>query len=308
MNLEPTIPDHPFTLVQAMAAGFTRRRLAELVKHGQIRRVTHNVYQRSDVPDTLENRAVAAAVAVVGHVVFCDRTAAWLHGVDVLDYTELEILPDLDCVVPAGAHRVERTGCLGGERTLLPEDVCTVYGVQVTTPLRTVFDLACVMPRWNALATLDQFMRIHGITRQQMEALLPRFARRRGVVQLRSLVPLAIPDAESPGESWSRIVIHDEGLPAPTPQHWIETEAGWIRIDLAYPRHRIAVEYDGYDFHHRTDAQREADRKRRQWLRDHGWHVIVLTKQSFGTAARRAWLDELHDELEARRPARLARH
>ena len=24
--------------------------------------------------------------------VFCDRTAAWLHGVDVFDYRELEIL------------------------------------------------------------------------------------------------------------------------------------------------------------------------------------------------------------------------
>lgn len=288
--------------------GFTRARLDQLVAQGQVRRVTRAVYQRSDVADTIENRAIAAALASTKHVIFCDRTAAWLHGVDVFDYTELEVLPALDCVVPAGQHRVQRTCCVGGERMLIAEDLCEVYGVRVTTPLRTAFDLACVMSRWNALATLDQFMRICGVTRLQMIALLPRFAGRRGVVQLRALVPLATHEAESPGESWTRIAIHDDELPAPRLQHWVETDDGWIRLDLAYPMHKIAVEYDGHDFHFRTMEQREADRRRRKWLRDHGWHVIVLTKDSFNAGALRAWLDELREELEVRRPARLARH
>lgn len=302
------IPARPFTAAEVLEAGLTRWHLDELVASEQIRRVTRGVYQPSDIPDTLENRAMAAALATTEHTIFCDRTAAWLHGVDVLGYTELEVLPALDCVVPAGHHRVQRTCCLGGERTLLPDDLCTVYDVVVTTPLRTAFDLACVMSRWEALATLDQFMRICGVTRDQMQALLPRFGGRRGVVQLRSLVPLAISESESTGESWTRIAIHDDGLPLPTPQHWVETDEGWIRLDLAYVRHKIAVEYDGFDFHRKTEEQREADRQRRQWLRDHGWHVIVLTKDSFRQSALTAWLDELRSELGARRPAPLARH
>jgi very-short-patch-repair endonuclease len=79
-------------------------------------------------------------------------------------------------------------------------------------------------------------------------------------------------------------------------------------LDLAYPHHKIAVEYDGYDFHLRTEEQREADRERRKWLRDNGWYVIVLTKSSFNTYALSAWLRNLRGELDARRPARLARH
>lgn len=304
----PMIPARPFTPAEVLEAGLTRWQLDELVASGQIQRVTRGAYRPHDVPDTLENRAVAAALTTTEHTIFCDRTAAWLHGVDVLGYTELEVLPDLDCVVPAGRHRIQRTCCLGGERTLLPEDLCMVYGVQVTTPLRTAFDLACVMSRWEALATLDQFMRICGVTREQMEALLPRFRGRRGVVQLRSLVPLAIADAESTGESWTRIAIHDDGLPVPTPQHWVQTDDGWIRLDLAYPHHKIVVEYDGFDYHLRTEEQRAADRKRRKWLRDHGWHVIVLTKDSFHRSALNAWRDELRTELAERSPAPLRRH
>jgi hypothetical protein len=308
MQREPQLPNRPFTWAEARARGFTRWRFDRLVETGRIRRVTRAVYQSTDLPDTIENRALAAALASTPHAVFCDRTAAWLHGVDVFDYTELEVLPALDCVVPAGEHRVQRSCCLGGERTLIAEDLCEVYGVKATTPLRTAFDLACVMSRWNALATLDQFMRVCGVTKQQMLALLPRFRGRRGVVQLRSLVPLATAESESPGESWARIVIHDEDLPAPKPQHWVETDDGWIRLDLAYPHHKITVEYDGYDFHLRTEEQREADRKRRKWLPDNGWYVIVLTKSSFNSVALNAWLAELRRELAARRPARLARH
>lgn len=308
MTLAPQMLDRPFTADELLDAGLTRRQLDDLVASKKVRRVTRGVYQPAHIPDTLENRAVAAAMATTEHAIFCDRTAAWLHGVDVFGYTELEVLPTLDCVVPAGLHRVRRACCLGGERTLLPEDLCTVYDVVVTTPLRTAFDLACVMSRRDALAALDQFMRICGVTRADMEKLLPRFAGRRGVVQLRTLVPLAIPDAESPGESWTRITIHDEGLPDPKPQHWVETEDGWIRLDLAYPRHKIAVEYDGHDFHLLTEEQRTADRKRRKWLRDHGWHVIVLTKGSFRSGALGAWLTELREELAARRPPPLARH
>lgn len=308
MEREPQLPSRPFTWAEARELGIRRWKFDRLVDSGRIRRVTRAVYQPTDLPDTIEHRAIAAALASSEHTIFCDRTAAWLHGVDVFDYTELEVLPALDCVVPAGRHRVQRACCLGGERTLIAEDVCEVYDVKVTTPLRTAFDLACVMPRWDALATLDQFMRVCGVTRRQMLALLPRFRGRRGVIQLRSLVPLAIAESESPGESWARIVIHDEHLPAPKPQHWVETDDGWVRLDLAYPHHKIAVEYDGYDFHLRTEEQREADRIRRKWLRDNGWHVIVLTKSSFNTVARAAWLAELRRELEARRPVRLARH
>ena len=69
------------------------------------------------------------------------------------------------------------------------------------------------------------------------------------------------------------------------------------RIDLAYPRHRIAIEYDGEEFHDRTPGQRHHDKKRREWLERHGWTVIVVKRGGFTGAGLDAWLNELRAAL-----------
>ncbi|MGN6721112.1 MAG: DUF559 domain-containing protein [Marmoricola sp.] len=69
------------------------------------------------------------------------------------------------------------------------------------------------------------------------------------------------------------------------------------RLDLAYPDHKVAVEYDGEEFHRRTQAQLEHDIQRRRWLRGHGWTVIVVTKDDLRSQANEAWLQRLRDAL-----------
>jgi very-short-patch-repair endonuclease len=56
------------------------------------------------------------------------------------------------------------------------------------------------------------------------------------------------------------------------------------------------IEYDGREFH-TSPEQRENDRLRRKWLRDHGWKVIVVDKDSFTPEALAAWLLELRTYL-----------
>ena len=86
-----------------------------------------------------------------------------------------------------------------------------------------------------------------------------RYFRRRGVRQLRSLINLADPAAESPGESWTRLEILDSNLPAPQVQWWITRNGRRLyRLDLAYPGMKICVEYDGEEFHDSPEA-REVD-------------------------------------------------
>jgi hypothetical protein len=297
MMIAPRLPDVPFRWATAARAGFSRWRFDELLREGRIRRVLYGVYQKVELPDSLEHRALAAALVAERFTVLCDRTAAWLHGVDTFEYRELEILPPLETYVLRYHTRTRRTGLRGGERDLSPCDICTIGPVRVTTPLRTALDLGCKLRRRNAIAALDAFMRVHGVTREAMEAELPRYRRPRGVVQLRQLVPLADPRAESTGESWTRIEIHDAGLPAPEPQYWIVDRGRELyRLDLAYPRSKVAVEYDGVEFHD-SPEQREADRKRRTWLRDRGWTVIVVDKDSFTPEALGAWLNELRIAL-----------
>jgi hypothetical protein len=297
MLTRPHLPDGPFTCDDAKRAGITRWRLDELVATRQVVRVLRGVYRPCDLPDTVENRARAAALVVSPFAVVTDRTASWIHGVDTFEYRELGILPPLEIHVLRDHHRVERDGCVGGERDLLPRDVCLIGGVAVTTPVRTALDLGCRLSRSGGLAALDGFMRELGVTRAQLDGEVPRYFRRRGVVQLRRLVPIADARAESPGESWTRMEIIDAGLPAPEPQFWVVYDGvALFRLDLAYPWSKVCVEYDGREFHEGDDAKVH-DEQRREWLRRHGWTVIVVTKDDFTLEAKAIWLDQLRTAL-----------
>jgi hypothetical protein len=292
-------PPKPFTTAHAEAMGISRKRLMHAAAEGTLRRVLRGVYVPPDLPDTIALRAACTSLVVPTGSVVRDRTAAWIHGVDVLTHTEHEVLPPVETCVPRFRTPSDRSGVDGGTRDLAPGDVMSVHGLLVTTPLRTALDLGCNLRRRDALAALDQFMAVHGLTQEQMGRSAVRYFRRRGVVQLRRLIPLADGRAESPRESWTRLEIIDAGLPVPALQHWIEIDGvPTYRLDHAYPRHRVAVEYDGEDFHDRTDEQRKHDHERRAWLRADGWTVILVRKGDFTGASSDRWLREVRQALQ----------
>ena len=185
-------------------------------------------------------------------------------------------------------------------RDLSERDVTSISSLAVTTPLRTSLDLACRRRRYDALAVMDGLARVQGVGVPQLMRELPRFRRRRGVVQARELVPLVDARAESPGESFVRLAIYDAGMPVPEPQFEVLHQGVAVyRLDLAYPRMKICVEYDGEEFHS-SAAQKAADERRRTWLRDRGWVVIVVRKDGFKGAALDDWLGELRTALRDR--------
>jgi hypothetical protein len=293
-------PDAPFTAAEVEKNGISRERLRNAVASRDVVRVLRGVYLRSDVVLDTKTKAAAASKVVSSHSVICDRTAAWLHGIDVMRYAELESVPPLETYTFRGHRATDRPECSGGSRDLLAEDWQWIGELRVTTPLRTALDLACNLPRREAMAALDAFMRAFGLTHAEMQRLLRRYRRRRGVVQARELVPLADGRAESGGESWTRLEIVTRGLPTPKPQHWIVIDGvPTFRLDLAYPHARVVVEYDGEEYHSDPEA-RERDEARRDWLRRHKWHVIVVTKDSFTAEACDQWIRELRTVLAER--------
>jgi hypothetical protein len=298
---DPQWPDTPFTLADADALGIGARTLRRAVADGRVRRVLRGVYARSELPDTVDLRAVAAGRALKPHCVVTDRTAAWIHGVDVFVHSEHEVLPPVESCALRWKARARRDGVDGRTRDLSPRDIMTVSGVRVTTPLRTALDLGCNLHRRDAFAALCLFRKGFGLSTRALESEALRFRRRRGVVQLRQLIPWTDARVESPREAWTLLTILDAGLPAPEVQVWVEDDDGVpvFRVDLAYPRHRIAVEYDGRDWHHLTDEQKRHDAERRGWLRSHGWTVIVVRAGDFTGAALDAWLLELRRLLAA---------
>ena len=299
------LPSVPVTYAGLRGLGVSRPEIRRAESAGMLRRLVHGVYVRGDVLLTTEVRLAAAVLVISPHSVACDRTAAWIWGVDTFEYRELDGVPPVETFVLSGRHRTSRPEHRGGVRDLQPCDWVEVNGVKVTTPLRTALDLGCTLNRREALAAMDALMRCHGFTDRDLRRVLPRYRRRRGVVQLRELIPLVDPRAESPRESWTRLAIHDAGLVAPACQWWVEIDGvRTYRQDLAYPHARIAIEYDGPE-HHTSREDHSRDEQRRSWLRAHGWTVIVIDAGAFAPDATDDWLMTLQESLRlAQRPVR----
>ncbi|MBM9459644.1 DUF559 domain-containing protein [Nocardioides sp. zg-536] len=293
----PALPSTPVTAGHLRELGITRSTLRRMVREGVVRHVTRDVYVAADLEDSVELRCRAIARVVRPHQVVCDRTAAWLWGVDAFAYGELDD-PPIETAALRGSTPCRRAAVQGHTRDLSPDDVCTVAGVRLTTPLRTALDLGCTLHRREALAALDAFRRLHGLSLGLLSTACTRYARRRGVVQLRELIALSDPLAESARESWTRLAILDAGLPAPELQVWVHVDGvPRYRLDLAYRRRRVAIEYDGWEAHHRDPEQREHDDERRRWLREQGWTVVVVRAGDFTGAGLDRWLAALREAL-----------
>ena len=291
-------PDQPFTRTDLANLGASTSALRTALRRREVLRVVQGCYVRGDVADTIELRAEAVAKVVSASSVVCDRTAAWLHGIDVFGYADREGPMPVETCVLRGHAPSHRDGVDGRTRDLAPRDVMALGSLRVTSPLRTALDLGCALQRYRAIGALDQFMRLHGVTREELQQEVRRFRRRRGVVQLRELIQLANPLAESMRESWVRLALVDAGVPEPVLQHWVAVGGvPTYRLDLAYPLHKIAIEYDGEEFHHRTDEQRRHDLERRAWLERNGWLVVVVDKERLDDLI---WIVDVKQALRSR--------
>jgi hypothetical protein len=281
-NFDRLPKDRAFTRHQAFDLGVSLRQLRALDKHGLVRRLFKGVYLVHDVQLTVVRRAQAVALVMPKNAVATDETAAWIHGLDLYPRMSPNELPRL-CFFQPGAHeRLRNQAVSSGSRQLAVTDVMLVDGVLVTTPLRTAIDLARLRRPDRALGALDGLLRLGVFTMEDMVRELDRYKGYRGIIQARTLVPLATPLSESPAESKLRYEwIQASDLPRPEPQLRVENPFStypW-RLDLAVAELRYAAEYDGEAFHS-SDEQRANDRRRRTFLIDgRGWTIDVLTKQ-----------------------------
>jgi len=114
-------------------------------------------------------------------------------------------------------------------------------------------------------------------TPAQLEAAATA-GRRRGAATLRAALPLIRLDAWSPRETATRLVLIDTGLPEPRLNVDVFDAYGDFLAcpDLAYPEHKIAIEYQG-QLH---GGRYAADIERVERLRAAGWIVIQVTSET----------------------------
>ncbi|MEU7886853.1 type IV toxin-antitoxin system AbiEi family antitoxin [Microbispora bryophytorum] len=270
----------------APAYGLGRHDLSRLVASGRFWRPTRGGYYAGPDPRALAVRAHALGITS-RDVVACRRTAAWLWGLDVLPPGKRQDEWPVEVVVPGGARTPPRRAHVIGRQSdrLPPGDVTSVGGVTVTTQERTALDCARWLPRLEAVAALDQFL-ARGVARERLRARAAELSGRRNARRLREAIALGDAGAQSPPESWVRVLVVDAGLPRPRPQVRVELpEKRVAYLDMGVERYRVGIEYDGHD-HHSSVEDRAHDEWRRAQIRRLGWRLVIVRKNElFGSPA-----------------------
>ena len=164
--------------------------------------------------------------------------------------------------------------------SLYPDEVTTVAGMRVTTVPRTAFDLGRCHPRDEALARLDALRRARRFETAEVLELAERHPRARGLKRLRAALPLVDGGAESPKETWLRLLFIDAGLPAPVTQVGVYDEDGRYvrRLDMCWPEFKVGAEYDGQQ-HLTSRHDYVNDVRVARVLRRLGWHIVHAIKE-----------------------------
>ena len=295
-HVPDALPTGPFRLADARAAGLTRRQLDSAEWH----RLPRDLYLHRDVTGTPSVRLAAAALVIRPDAAFSGETAAWLHGVDVRPAPDAP----LEVTAPRGVTFAARSGLLLPRQSLLPDDdVMTLDGRQVTTPLRTAFDLVRLRPRVDAVVALDALLHRSLVDKDEPLEYAARHAGWRGVLQVPEIVDLSDARSESPMESRTRLLIVDGALPRPDLQYVVRDENGIFvaRLDLAYPVLRIGIDYDGRV--HNEDKVRIRDDRRRNRLLSVRWTPLTFAADDYYRAGGRAILTQVREAVTAARRA-----
>ena len=236
------------------------------------RRLFRDVYADAALPHTHETAVAGASLIVPRSAVFAGRSAAYLLGAETLAEasTPVEVIvPETDRFGPVIGLRIRRTP--------LPEhDVRSVGRVLCTRPVRTALDLARFEDLMESVPALDVLLARGLVRPEHLSDAAATLPRGRGTSRARRAVALADGRAESPPESRLRLLLRLAGL-MPQPQYVVRDADGRpvARVDLAFPEHRVAVEYDGA--WHGRPGQLAHDRRRLNALVAAGWTVLHVT-------------------------------
>jgi hypothetical protein len=262
--------DRPFRGSAAVDAGVvTRARL----RGPAFRRLFEDVYVSADVPVDLAVRAHAAHVLVAGRGVLAGYSAAEVLGASCGP----EDGP-AEVAVPGGCS-LRQPGLRVHRGVLWFDEITTVDGVATTTRARTAYDLARHAPSLveavvavDALASTDPTAPGGACIPADVLRLRRRHLGARNSGRLPEVVRLADPLAESPMETRTRLALVLHGLPPPVSQFEVRDGGHHYYLDLAYPRFRVGVEYDGGE--HRDPERARRDLERQHHLSLLGWTIV----------------------------------
>ncbi len=231
-------------------------------------RVHHGVYAVGHAVLTVRGRWMAAVLAGGPGAVLSHASAAALWELRGSSAALIDVTTRRTGRARPGL-RIHRP------RTLRPDETTTKHGIPVTTPARTILDLAATLQAAHLENVLDRNEILELTDYPSLAALAGAHPGHRGARKL--LVTLATHDAgtnltRSGLEVLFRQLCHDHGLPAPR----VNTTIHGKEVDFLFEAHRLIVETDSWRYH-RTRRAFEEDRARDVLTMKAGYRTLRFT-------------------------------
>lgn len=286
-RLPEALRHRPFRVEELDAYGISRR----IVDGRRYRRLFQGVYAVAELPLDHDLWVQAARLLAPEDSMASYHTAARLRDLPVPE----DGLVHLSSASAVRGSRVRGlTVHLGG-----PRSPVNIRGQPVTSARRMFRDLGGHLDLVDLVILGDAILR-WGYADFEELAMAGGAATGRGARVLRRAVCLCRPRVDSPMETRTRLLLVFAGLPCPEPGYEIIGDGGgWLAtVDLAYPKAKIAIEYDG-DLHRTSKRKWRSDVATRELVRREGWEIIILTADDIYRAPAYT-LTRIHDSLLGR--------
>jgi hypothetical protein len=276
--------ERAFVGAELLRNGLTRSQLRWRYKAAHPR-----IYVERGASPSVELNAHAAWLWTDRRGIVAGRAAASLHGAQLVNPgTPIEMIAPRERRRPGVVIRNERIDW---------DEICAIGELAVTTPARTALDLARHLKRDVAVRHLDALAAATGVTADDVASLVERYRGWRGIKRARIALDLMDGGAQSPKETWLRLLVIDAGYPRPRTQIRVHDGFAEAFLDMGWDEPKIALDYDGEQ--HQVDRPRFVhDIGRNALVEGQGWldiHVVKEHSRGFtlhrlrGAAERRGW-------------------
>jgi hypothetical protein len=258
---------------QALDAGMTARAIGLRLAAGQWEIVHPGTYVIAGSAPVWEQRAAAAYLWVGPAAALSHLTAAAVF--ELRSHRPLVIDVTTQRRIRTAGVRVHRCG-------LSTVDVMKVGCLAVTTPVRTLMDLADVLDEDRLEDCVEEalYKRLVRLPELQERINAVGARGRKGAGRFHRLLETRNPacaPTESDFESLLFRVLRKAGIPLPERQYEVWDGPDFIaRLDFAYPNQRVAIFADSYKWHGRRSIW-EKDIHQRNKLQALAWRIRPTT-------------------------------
>ena len=267
---------------QLLQRGLNSRAIARLVDGGSLVRVRRGCYARgqwwTDLNRSARRRQLIYAHAhgtrttSVGGFVYSHTSGASLQRLHLWGVDDKVHLTQAGC--PSGVSHGR--GVVAHTRRLSSREMTFVDDLPCTSLERTVVDCCLMFSVRQSLILVDHAARM-GADLHLLRDYCTALTGRNGVIALRRALELVDARSESAGESLTRELVHRLKIPTPELQYVVRTLLGEHRLDFAWPRRKVALEFDGrtkYFDYRPTGEVIFAERRREKALMEEGWIFV----------------------------------